>query len=194
MPLLDYLKIYRDDLRPLLADDEEPLVMVPVWLAYGTHRIKRPLSARARRTRDGAERSGRRSALDVVLSVFDPAWRWNNLDWDRVLGGVTVSGPAGSWAHRLAAVVDDAPGAYAVVTHRRLLVARRQDTQGFTAVSEVPRRAVAGARRQGRGYSRGRVVVEFADSSTVALHAGFFGTGRADGLVRALDQWGGPGS
>jgi hypothetical protein len=188
MPLLDYLKIYRDDLRPLLAGDEEPLVMVPVWLAYGTRRIKRP---RARRTRDGAERSGRRSALDVVLSVFDPAWRWNNLDWDRVLGGVTVSGPAGSWAHRLAAVVDDAPGAYAVVTHRRLLVARRQGTQGFTAVSEVPRRVVAGARRQGRGYSRGRVVVEFADSSTLALHAGFVDAGRANRLVRALDQWGG---
>lgn len=190
MPLLDTLKIYRDDLRPLLADDEEPLAMAAVSLAFGARRTDRPSGD----TRDRDRSSGRRSVLDRLAGVIDPAWRWNDVDFDQVIGGVTVSGRAGSWAHRLAAAVDEAPGTYVVVTDRRLFVLRRPGDQGRAVAFEVPLQAIAGARRRGRGYSRGRVVVEFADSSTLALHAGFVDAGRADGLVRALDQQGGRSS
>ena len=198
MPLLDHLKIYRDDLGPLLGDGEEPFAMAAVSLANGSRRLERTpedvdraLRPAPRRVRERAkaapgEPGGGRSFLDVVLGVLDPRWRWNSTDWDKALSGVAAAGHVGSCAYRLVAAIEGQQSLYAVVTDRRLLIVRRQGTKDFTAIFEAPRQAVTTARRKGRGYSRGRVVVEFADKSLVALHAGFVDPGRANKLVRAL--------
>ena len=41
MPLLDHLKIYRDDLGPVLANGEEPVAMAAFSLAHGARRLER---------------------------------------------------------------------------------------------------------------------------------------------------------
>ncbi len=194
MPLLNHLKIYGQDLGPLLADGEEPFAMAAVSLAHGARRlertpedVERALRVIPRRARERAkEQSGGRSFLDVVLGVLDPRWRWNSVDMDKALSGVAAAGHVGSQAYRLVGAVENQQSLYAVVTGRRLMIVRRQGTKDFTTVFEAPREAVVTARRKGRGYSRGRVVVKFADSSVVALHAGFVDTGRANALVKAL--------
>ncbi len=198
MPLLNHLKIYRDDIRPLLDDGEEPFAMAAVSLANGARHLERTpedvdralrIAPRAVRDRAKAQAGGApegRSFLDVVLGVLDPRWRWNSTDWDKVLSGVAVAGHVDSIAYRLVKAIDGRQSLYCVVTDRRLLIVHRQGTKDFTVTFETPRQTVVTARRKGRGYSRGRVVVEFADSSVVALHAGFIDAGRANSLVKAL--------
>jgi hypothetical protein len=200
MPLLNHLKIYRDDIRPLLDDGEEPFAMAAVSLANGARHLERTpedvdraLRIAPRGVRDRAKAQARgegkpegRSFLDVVLGVLDPRWRWNSTDWDKALSGVAVAGHVDSTAYRLVRAIDGQQALYCVVTARRLLIVRQQGTKDFTVVFEAPRQSVVTARRKGRGYTRGRVIVEFADSSMVALHAGFVDAGRANDLVKAL--------
>ena len=200
MPLLDHLRIYREDLGPLLASGEEPFAMAAVSLAYGARRLERTpedidrslrfapraVRKRAKARQRGDQPPGRRSFFDGLLDAIDPPWRWNGIDWHKVIGGVTASGHAGSYAYGFVDAVSDLQSLYCVITDRRLLVVRRQGTRDFSHVFEVPRSAIVTALRQGRGYSRGRVVVQFTDSSSVALHAGFVDGGRANRLVRAL--------
>jgi hypothetical protein len=63
----------------------------------------------------------------------------------------------------------------------------RRDVRVFAQLFDMPRQAVVSARRRTRILSRGRVALEFADSSSITLHAGFINAGGpANRIVRTL--------
>jgi hypothetical protein len=190
---MDYTKIYRADVATLLGPADQVLVIVPYQLAEGAERIEGPpeelesrLNPLARRLHRRARepRTGGRSPLDRILDVD---WPWNRVDTDEMLAGVAVSGSTGSHAVRIADATRRAVGLFAVVTGQRFVIVRRTGTDKFELVAEVPRAEVVFARRQGRLFQRGRVVVGFADGSRLAVHTGVVTAGQAKRLVRILE-------
>jgi len=76
-----------------------------------------------------------------------------------------------------------------VVTDRRLVFAEQSyRDNSFTEVTSIPRAAVLAARREGRFLQRGRVVMDFADLSRIALRTGILFTGAARRLVSAVND------
>ena len=170
MPVFDYLKTYADGIAAVLGVGEEPLAMASASLTFGDNRL---------------EQHGERNAGEVLAGGSSPA---NSIDWDKLLGRATAIGEAGSYAYRLFHELGGA-GKYCLVTDRRLLLLRSQREGGsfrFEPLLAIPRDSVAGARVQARGFSRGRVVVGFADGSAIALHTGMVERSRARQLAHAL--------
>jgi hypothetical protein len=190
---MDYTKIYRTDIATLLGPADQVLVIVPYQLAHGAERIEGPpealesrLNPLARRLHRRARepRPGGRSLLDRILDID---WPWNRVDMDEKLAGVAVVGSTGSHAVRIADATRRAGGLFTVVTEQRFIVVRRVGTDKFELVAEVPRAEAVFARRQGRLFQRGRVVVGFADGSRLAVHTGVLSAGQAKRLVRVLE-------
>ncbi len=103
-----------------------------------------------------------------------------------MFGGVILAGDRGSFADRLNTPTEDERFLFCAITDRRLLVMRR-DVKLFVQLFDMPRQAIVSARRRTRILSRGRVALEFADSSSIALHAGFINAGGpAYRVARAL--------
>jgi hypothetical protein len=194
---MDYTKLYQADIATLLGPEDQVLAVVPYRPAPGAERVEatpevierrlgsRPSGPRrrAQETQDGERRSDGRSLLDRILDID---WPWNRLDWDEKLGGTSVAGAPGSLAVRLADSTRNGVAQYGVVTARRFAVVRRVGTGRFTLVAEAPRGDVVYARRRGRLFQRGRVVIGFADGSQLAVLTGIFVRGQANRLAAAL--------
>jgi hypothetical protein len=195
---MDYTKIYRADVAALLGPGDEVLAIVPYRLAPGAERIERtpqvierrlePLPRRLRRrAQDAHDRTRRpgdgRSPLDRILAID---WPWNRIDWDARLGGTSVAGGPGSHAVRIADATRDRAGHFGVVTAHRLVVVRRVGTDKFTMAAEAPRADVVYARRRGRLFQRGRVLIGFVDGSQLAVDTGILSARQAGRLVTAL--------
>lgn len=194
---MDYTKIYRTDVTALLEPGDQAFAIVPYRLAHGAERVERtpevverrlrPLPRRLRRRVSGLQAGepppGDRSMLDRVIDYDLP---WNQIDWDKTISGTSVAGGPGSWAVRLADATRQGSQLFGVVTARRFAIVRRVATDRFEPVAEVPRADVVYARRHGRPFQRGRVVIAFADGSYIAVENGIFLTGQARRLVAAL--------
>jgi hypothetical protein len=173
---VDYTRIYRADVSELIGSADEVLAIVPYRSAYGTERFE---------TEPRERRSGSRSPLNRLLDID---WPWNRIDWDKVIGGVSVSGSPGSSAIRLADATSNDAGQFGVVTGQRLVVIRQVGGDRFELVAEAPRAEVVYARRKGRFLQRGRVVIGFADGSCMAVTTGILLTHHAKRLITALSQ------
>jgi hypothetical protein len=171
---VDYTRIYRADVSELIGSADEVLAIVPCRSAFGTERLE---------TEPREPRSGNRSTLGHLLDID---WPWNRIDWDKVIGGVSVSGSPGSWAIRLAHATANDSGQFAVVAGQRLVVIRQVGGDRFELVAEAPRTEVVYARRKGRFLQRGRVVIGFADGSSIAVTTGILFTHHAKRLATAL--------
>jgi hypothetical protein len=194
---MDYTKIYQADIATLLGPDDQVLAVVPYRPAPGAERVERtpdvverrlrPLPRGVRRRAQEAHAEERRpdgrSLLDRLLDID---WPWNRLDWDEKLGGTSVAGAPGSLAVRLADSTRNGVAQYGVVTAQRFVVVRRVGTDRFTVVAEAPRGEVVYARRGGRLFQRGRVVIGFTDGSQLAVLTGIFVSGQAKRLAAAL--------
>jgi hypothetical protein len=194
---MDYTKIYQADMAKLLGPGEGVLAVVPYRLAFGAEPPPRtpeeaeqrlsslPRGVR-RRVADRSTRErppGRRTLLHRILDFDLP---WNRIDTDEVIGGATVAGAPGSIGVRIAAATRDLVGQFGVVTGQRLVVVHRRAKDRFELVAEAPRAEVRSAARRGRLFQRGRVVIAFADGSSIAVNTGILLTGQARRLVAAL--------
>ncbi|HEX6470251.1 MAG TPA: hypothetical protein VF069_14230 [Streptosporangiaceae bacterium] len=194
---MDYTKIYQADIATLLGKEDEVLAVVPYRSAPGAERVEatpqvverrpgpQPRAPRRRGQEVHAEegRSDGRSLLDRILDID---WPWNRLEWDEKLGGTSVAGAPGSLAVRLADSTRNGVAQYGVVTARRFVVVRRVGPDRFTLVAEAMRGDVVYARRRGRPFQRGRVVIGFTDGSQLAVLTGIFLSGQANRLAAAL--------
>jgi hypothetical protein len=194
---MDYTKIYHADITKLLGPDEQMLAVVPIRLAHGAEHVERspevverrlrPLPRGLRRRAQDLQSRGRRAENRSLLDrILDIDWPWNRIDWDDKLGGTSVVGPPGSLAVRLADAARHQVSQYGVVTTRRFAIVRRIAADRFTLVAEAPRDEVVQARRHGRPFQRGRVVIGFADGSRLAVETGILLTRQAGRLVAAL--------
>ncbi len=168
-----YTEALRPAVTPLLAEDEELLLVTPVTTDGGT-------------TEDVDVRDEVRNLAGVLL-VAHPGELLR-----RATFGRAVRGPASATAARVHAAVDGRKGESAslALTGRRLLLlavtttaARGAVTYAVEPLLEVPRAALTGAGRRGV-VLRQRVVLHFADGSSCALLVGLPSHARA--LVAAV--------
>jgi hypothetical protein len=202
------ITLYRAELDRLL-DGETPLAAISCQVAFGADRLERSPEELDRLVRllppglrDRAatllheaaperDEKGWQRALDKVVDAL--SGDLVDGDPERWIGGISASGPAGSWARHLSTVLDDAGLPYCVVTPSRVVFADHDlKTSSFTELVSMPRGAILHARRAGRFLQRGRVVLDFADLSTLALATGILFTGPARRLVAVLDGPAGP--
>jgi hypothetical protein len=193
---MNYTKIYRTDIARLLDPGDQVLVIVPYRLAHGAAAIEwtseeaghgsRYIPRRLRDRVADTQEPGGRSLLDRILGIFSPNWSWNNIDWDKVIGGTSVTGRSDSPAGRLYTATREGVSLFGVVTAQRFAVVRNIATDRFEPVAEVSRAQVVSARRRGKPLQRGRVVIGFADGSHIAVSSGILFTGQARRLVTAL--------
>jgi hypothetical protein len=176
MARVDYTRIYGADVSELIGSADEVLAIVPYRPAYGAERLE---------MEPRESRSGGRSPLDRLLDI---SWPWNRIDWDKVIGGVSVAGSPGSPAVRLANATENGVGQFGVVTGQRFLVVRHVGHDRFELVTETPRAEVVYARRKGRLLQRGRVVIGFAGGSSIAVNTGILFTHHAKRLTTALSR------
>jgi hypothetical protein len=173
----------------LLSPHEEPLAWETVAL-WGENRIGRTGPPKAISSVDlnpvSAVASG---PVDVDPGLFE---RW--------LGGVALTGHAGSAAAGLGRALDRAGQARLAVTTERVMLVQEGDLvfttspqtgspiadQSTTELWSLPRAEVRAASRRSRPLMVGRLVVEFADSSTVALMCGMVSPRAAHRLRDAL--------
>lgn len=202
------LRFYAEELQRLTADGESLVAAELCQQAFGADQLERSREEMAAMLRFLPERL-REQALDAMQSEPEPAKGWErvlervldaasgdliDIDPEELLWGVSASGRVGSWAAQLSAVINDPEhSSYCVVTDQRLIIAdwqthtdRPDSPTSFTELISVPRNAVFRARRQGRFLQRGRVVLDFADLSQLALMTGILFTSAATRLVRAL--------
>lgn len=204
---MDPVRLYAAELRAILAEDERLVAAVTCEQAFGSDRLERSPEEIDRLFRFLPGKV-RREAVELLTGerpARDPrAWEkafglvvdalGGDLvkgDPDEVIGGISAAGHVGSVAHRLAAALDGRTTC-CVVTDRRLVFAEQSyRDNSFTEVTSIPRAAVLAARREGRFLQRGRVVMDFADLSRIALRTGILFTGAARRLVSAVND--GPG-
>lgn len=110
-----------------------------------------------------------------------------------VTSDVATAGERGCCARRLCEALAAATMSYCVVTDSRVVFAEHAATGPFRELAVVPRDEVHRVRRAGRFLQRGRVVLEFADGSTLVLRTGMVLTGHARRLVAVLGSAAGPG-
>lgn len=195
MPLIDYTKAYHTDVAGLLGPGDQLLAIVPYRLAHGAEKLERTPEVVERRLRPLPRRLRHRAGdlharehrdRSLLWRIIDPDWRWNRIDWDQVIGGTSVAGRFDSLAVGLYNATKQGVGQYGVVTAQRFTVLRKVGTDRFEPVTEVRRADVVYARRKGKLFQRGRVVIGFVDGSYIAVNSGILFTGQARRLVTAL--------
>jgi hypothetical protein len=168
-------------LRQFLAGGEELLALVDLKIAPGRWNVEAPPDERSP-GRKAADR-----AADVASVLLGGA---NSPSLSKILGVESVSARSGSWAYRMLAAWREAPGL--LVTDQRFALLARE-TSGtadrYQAVLEIPREAVANVRLAPKPLARGRVVIDFADGSLIALKYGTWRTALASRMVGSLSQW-----
>lgn len=176
--------------RVSLAEGEEPLAWQTVDLAWGESRLGRTGPPRAI---EGVDLNPL-SALASGPVRVDPGL------FERWVGGVMLTGHLGSVAAGMAHALQQARSAMwlAVTTDRLALFVQGATTFGQDAAGRktwdadttemwaVPRGTVASARLRPRPLMAGRLVIEFADSSSVALMCGMVVPRAAQRLRDAL--------
>lgn len=179
------LKLHEAEITQLLGPGERLVALTDFTLADGKRQLNDTPGPPAERS--GAQKAGELALGAAVFLVTGP----DTPSPGRMLGGVSAAGHAGSWAHQLfeayRGATNRAP--YLMVTNRRLvLISKRIFGKGpeFSVALGIPRDAVLNASRGGKPLARGRVVIDFADGSMMALKFGTFLTGQADRLVGAL--------
>ncbi len=197
MPLVNYLKLYGNDVAAVLRPGEWLIDMGPYRepLIGDESRLDRAVDELSPRMRRHVEQHGTPPpASDRFVQGFDPlagGLQVNPSRIDRWLGGPTGEGGAGSAAGRLwrAARAHDGAPCYAVTDQRLLLLGEGRPGSGdFRIIFELPRAAVASASRRGKLLlQRGRVEVRFTDGSMKAWTPGMLFAARARSLVTALN-------
>lgn len=175
--------------RAVLGTGEEPLAWETVAI-WGEDRIGRTGPVRAVTGVDLNPVSAIASGpIDVDDGLFE---RW--------LGGVALTGPADSDAARLGRTLQREGQARLAVTTRRLILFREGETtfgtdpatrrrtwdSETTELWSAPRDHVRTAARRSRPFMVGRLLVEFADGSTVVLMCGVVSPRPAHRLRAAL--------
>lgn len=201
--VLDARKLYESELGELLAG-ETPLVAVSCDAAFGEDRLERSPEEVDQLVRFLPQRL-REEAVELLHGnpPQRPERAWEKLankvldaatgdlvtgDPDKVLGGVAASGHVGSWAHRISKALAEATISYCVVSPSRVVFAEHDlKTHKFQELGALPRQAVLRARRAGKFLQRGRVVLDFADMSALAVRTGILSAGGARRLVAVLD-------
>jgi hypothetical protein len=194
VPLLNYAKIYGPDLAPLLRPYEQVLDMArfSTPLAGDEGDFERPEELMGRSERWIRKRYGDTpSASSDNWVGFDPIGgvEVNQRRLDRLAGGESAAGSASSLAAQLLVARKTARGRFYLVTDQRFALVGGADLKKLDVVFQVPRSAVASARREPKPLTlqMSRVVLNFADGSRLACLAGFFlTTSRAKSLVAAL--------
>jgi hypothetical protein len=199
VPLIDYTKNYQAKIAGLLDPADQVIAIVPYHLAHGAEKIAWTpeelerkfwyLPRRARKELAGTQprRDRDRSLLDRVLDALSPSWPWDDFDLEKAIWGATVTGRSDSPAGRLYSATEKGSAErFGVVTAHRFAVLKKVGLDRFELVAEARRAEVVSVRRQGRPFQRGRVVIEFADGSHLAVLCGLLLTGQARRLVTAL--------
>jgi len=201
------LRIYHAELRALLVGDESLVAAELCQQAFGSDRQLERTPADLERAFRLPPAPIREQAVAALQSEPEPAKGWEkalervldaltgdlikvDVDFDKVIGGVSAAGSAGSCASRLVAALESTySSTYCVVTDRRLIFAEQaKSLDSFTELVSLPRGAVLGARRRGRFLQRGRVVLEFVDLSQLALMPGILVTRAANRLITAINR------
>ena len=199
--VIDRLKLWEAEFRALLAPGESALMAIPCRVSFGTDRLERSPEEMERlfrflprRLQDEAMTSlqggpiTRTGWQKVWEKVLDSATgQMIDVDIDKLIGGVSATGHVGSWAHQLSSALGSRT-AYCVVSNRRLLFAEQKVNGPFAELASLPRQAVVRAHRAGKIMQRGRVLLDFADLSQLALMTGILSTGPADKLVSTIMQ------
>jgi hypothetical protein len=118
--------------------------------------------------------------------------QYNQDSVNRLIAGASGSGTSGSWADQTwqAIKAHDVGTLDWAITDRRLLLLDHKigNPPTFTLHFAVPREAIRATRRRSKLFFQwGRVVVTFADGSTVAMVLALLDIGAAGNFVRALE-------
>ena len=173
-------------LRRFLASGEHLLGLVDMKIAPGRWNIES--------APDGRSPGAKAAELAVGAAVSAAA---GSPSLNSMLRIESARGSAGSWADRVlkASWMDRGKPShphYLFVSDQRLVLAGQQtggEDAGYRAALELPREAVADVRLVSKPLVRGRVVIDFADGSMVALKYGTWRTGVAHRVVDAVEQW-----
>lgn len=175
--------------RTGLGPGEEPLAWQTVALTAGESRIGRT----------GPPRAVTGIHLNPLTWPFEGLVDLDPGFFERLLGGVALTGHASSVADRLGRALSSTQGALrlAVTTERVLLFSEGGTTFGTDPATggatwdaatellwEIPRTSVRSARVRARPLMAGRLVLLFADGSSAALMCGML-SGRAGRRLRA---------
>jgi hypothetical protein len=191
--LINYAKLFADEIAPLLTGTERVLAAGPFHktLIGDDSGFHRPTELMGRSERKIRERYGDPQQPEGLVS-YDPAagFEVNQAGIDRLVGGVSAEGGAQSAAARMLVARMRGHGEYYVVTDQRLLLVNPVDPRHFTVAFELPRQAVVSARLAAKVASLqfGRVELRFTDGSALAfLAGGMLSRGRARAVVAALN-------
>ncbi len=168
--MIDYLKVYAQQLAPHLAPQERPVGSWRASYHSGREDLGQPPSAV-----DGW------TVADVVLGLPSPALMDAS---EQLVSGTSLVG----WPGCFALQIRDAArsGTRIVLTDLRLLIVRI-NSQGFVVTWDCPRAAVFRVQRASRTGQRGRVWLTCRDGSSVALVLSYFFARPANRLIAA---WG----
>lgn len=194
------MKVYLPELRAMLSAGETPVAAAMCHEAFGAERVERspadlermfrllPRPLRERLTAAAQAEPVQRKPWERMVDVLTGTDSLVDFD-EAAFFGVTASGHVGSCAARLLAALRGRSFVYCVVSDRRLIIAQwSDDPVAFAEVASLPLTAVLNARRVGTIAHRGRVVLDFADLSQLAVMTGFFFSGAADRLVAAITR------
>ncbi|MDT0202224.1 hypothetical protein [Nocardioides sp. AE5] len=176
--------------RAGLPAGEDVLAWESVALAWGESRLGRTEPPKAIQGVD----------LDPVTVIGSGPLDVDPGLFERWLGGISLTGHRGSVAESLAKALESTSNPRLCVTTARLLVfaegsttfgkdpatgAKTWDAE-TDQVWALPTATVRGAERASRPLMAGRLLLRFADASTVALMCGMFSTRPANRLREAL--------
>ncbi|WP_097327759.1 hypothetical protein [Paractinoplanes atraurantiacus] len=184
MPLFNAVKIYGNDVAPVLEPGERLLAMGMVHTHYSgdTSALES----------EGGDPHRPASSQGLVDGVDWTGVQYNQDRVNRAIGGSSGSGSAASWGGQAwQAIKARAVGNLDwAVTDRRLLLLDKDNANPptFSVHFAVPREAIRSARRRGKIlFQWGRVEVRFADDSMVAMVLAIVDVGAARNFVRALE-------
>lgn len=168
--VIDRLRIFRDTVRQLLADGEEPRALQQAAYVNGEEDLGRPRP-------------------DMASEIADVALLWHSAYFqglaDRLVSGTSLVGWPGCDALTLARAVGQHD---LVVTDRRLLVVDLGDHERPPSIVwERDRMAIVRIQRVPRFGQAGRIWIVMADGSAVSLMLGVISSA---GARRVVEAWG----
>lgn len=169
-PVIDRLRIHRDQLRTVLHPGEEPRALQAATYVDGEEDLGQPRP-------------------DVLAELADTALLWHSAYFqglaDRLVSGRSLLGWPGCDAQTLAHAVGQHD---LVVTDRRMLVVDLGDSsRPARLVWERDRMHIVRIRRMPRPFQAGRIWIVMADGSAVSL---MLGVVSAAGAKRVVEAWG----